>query len=305
MNLLRREEEFMAEKWGQKDKKEIKEIHISAPIFLPLRFPPALLLQGHKLNPVASQVDPMEGVQWTMAKERLKLRFIVLGTLRKGREAKCRVIVDQMETLVPQGHTVPSESQHPRHLFLAAKEIGQGFHVEAQLEKTTPILQQIQKSGAKGLATLVGLAPSLRIHSNPLSRLRRQRAVDKSRLDLRWPKIDQFAVVRSLEEQVIEQLGVMVGRKPALGLELIYGRVRDDQIQPVGLGKIAMSGGYGHFPSHGTQADGLQTSGKIVPVNDLVTKPAQFILRLKGVAHVPIVNLRELFLVCRAHADRG
>ncbi len=42
-----------------------------------------------------------------------------------------------------------------------------------------------------------------------------------------------------------------------------------------------------------------------VEVNDVVTKSAQFILRIKGVAHDPIVNLRELFLVCRAHADKG
>ncbi len=38
-----KEEEFLAEKWGQKDK---KKIDFSVPIFLP--FPPALLLQGHR-----------------------------------------------------------------------------------------------------------------------------------------------------------------------------------------------------------------------------------------------------------------
>ncbi len=169
--------EFLAEKWGQKNE---QEIDFSAPIFLP--FPPALLFQGHELNPVAGQVDPMEGAQWTMAKGRMKLRLIVLGALRKGRQAKCRVIVDQMETLVPQRHAVAAQSHHPRHLFLAAKEIGQRFHVEAQFKKTTPILQQIQKSGAKRLAALVGLAPALRIHDNPPSGLRCQRTVDKSRV---------------------------------------------------------------------------------------------------------------------------
>ena len=125
----------MAEKWGQKHQ---KEIHISAPIFLPLS--PVLLPQGYKLNPVASQVDPMEGAQWTVAKQRMKLRLIVLGAFGESRQPKCCVIGDQVESLVPQEHAVAPQLHHPRHLLLAAKEVGQRFHVKAKFEKTAPIL---------------------------------------------------------------------------------------------------------------------------------------------------------------------
>jgi len=136
------EEEFLAEKWRQKDK---KTIHFSAPIFLP--FPPALLLQGHELNSVSSQIDPMEGAQWTVAKKRMKLLLIVLGACGEGRQPKCRVLVDKMGTLVPQRQAVAPQLHHPRHFLLAAKEVGQRFHVKAKFEKAAPIRQQIQKSG--------------------------------------------------------------------------------------------------------------------------------------------------------------
>src|SRR6266566_4381494 len=96
-----KEEEVLAEKWGQKDK---QKIDFSAPIFLP--FPPALLLQGHQLNSVPSQVDPMEGAQWTVAKQRMKLRLIVLGAFGESRQPKCCVIGDQVESLVPQEQAV-------------------------------------------------------------------------------------------------------------------------------------------------------------------------------------------------------
>src|SRR5438034_5749614 len=96
-----KEEAFLAEQWGQKDK---QKIDFSAPIFLP--FPPALLLQSHELNSVSSQVDPMEGAQWTVAKQRMKLRLIVLGALGESRQPKCCVSGDQVESLVPQEHAV-------------------------------------------------------------------------------------------------------------------------------------------------------------------------------------------------------
>ena len=292
--------EFLAEKWGQKNR---KKIDFSAPIFLP--FPPALLLQGHELNSVPSQVDPMEGAQWTVAKKRMKLLLIVLGACGEGRQPKCRVLVDKMGTLVPQRQAVAPQLHHPRHLLLAAKEVGQRFHVKAKFEKAAPILQQIQKSGAKELAALVSLAPSMRVHRKLSSRLSRQRGVDKSRLNLRWPKIDQFAVMRPMEAQVVEQLGVMVRHKPCFRFEFIDGRIGNDQVKAVGLGKIPMRNDYRHLFAHRVEAGSLQTGGKVVPIDNLITKSPQFVLRIEGVTHDSVINLSELFLPNRAHTDKG
>jgi hypothetical protein len=44
---------------------------------------------------------------------------------------------------------------------------------------------------------------------------------------------------------------------------------------------------------------------QVVPIANLITKSPQFVLRIEGVTHDSVVNLSELFLVCRAHPYRG
>ncbi len=150
---------------------------------------------------------------------------------------------------------------------------------------------------------MISLAPTIRVHHELSSRLSRQRGVDKSRLNLGGPKIDQFTVMRPMEAQIVEQLSVMVWHQPTFRLEFVNGRIGNDQVKAVDLGKTLMRHDYRHLFAHRAEPGSLQSGGKIVPIDNLITKSPQFVLRFEGVTHDLVINLSELLLVSRAHAD--
>ena len=51
------------------------------------------------------------------------------------------------------------------------------------------------------------------------------------------------------------------------------------------------------------ETGGLQSRCHVVLVYDLVAEPPQFILRIEGATHDPIIERRKLFLTDGAHTD--